>query len=48
MLINSYSTEVNQQKSSMAEKKEYNSSEDRRWTLQGKTALVTGGTKGIG
>ena len=21
---------------------------DERWTLQGKTALVTGGTKGIG
>ncbi|KAH0632273.1 hypothetical protein KY284_035059 [Solanum tuberosum] len=32
----------------MAEKKESNNSEDGRWTLQGKTALVTGGTKGIG
>ncbi|KAF3681514.1 Tropinone reductase 2 [Capsicum annuum] len=31
----------------MAEKKS-NCSEDGRWTLQGKTALVTGGTKGIG
>ncbi|KAM3325518.1 hypothetical protein P3S67_000643 [Capsicum chacoense] len=31
----------------MAEKKS-NSSEDGRWTLQGKNALVTGGTKGIG
>ncbi|KAK4730587.1 hypothetical protein R3W88_023575 [Solanum pinnatisectum] len=32
----------------MAEKNESNNSEDGRWTLQGKTALVTGGTKGIG
>ncbi|XP_055812469.1 tropinone reductase homolog isoform X1 [Solanum dulcamara] len=32
----------------MAEKKDSNSNEDGRWTLQGKTALVTGGTKGIG
>ncbi|KAK6779258.1 hypothetical protein RDI58_021442 [Solanum bulbocastanum] len=32
----------------MAEKKESNNSEDGRWTLQGQTALVTGGTKGIG
>ncbi|XP_059305552.1 tropinone reductase homolog isoform X4 [Lycium ferocissimum] len=30
----------------MAEKE--SNSEDGRWTLQGKTALVTGGTKGIG
>jgi len=25
-----------------------NSSRDKRWSLQGMTALVTGGTKGLG
>lgn len=46
VIINKKNKKIKNKKKNMAETRKC--SRDQRWNLDGKTALVTGGTKGIG